>query len=199
MSTPQFPAPGGDSPIGSPSTPGAVPAPPPAAPPAPPPGSYRVPVGGYPAAMGGLPVGYQPPQGAPSQGTAPGSRTTGIVALVLAVVAAVIVPIAAGLVAYQIGTLLPGARIGVDSSLTDDLSVLTPARTQVLWAEILFWTGTALGIAAMALGITATVRRRGRGPGIAAIVLSALGPFGFFLAVSVFLGIGAVASASGGI
>jgi len=156
-------------------------------------------VGGYAAPMGGRTGGYQP-QGDPSRGVPASSRTTGVVALVLALVAAVVVPIAAGLVAYRIGVLLPGStRIGVGSSFTDDLSVLTPARAQVLWAEILFWTGTALGIAAMVLGIIATARRRGRGPGIAAIVLSALGPFGYFLAVSVFLGIGAIATAAGGI
>ncbi|MFC7789254.1 hypothetical protein ACU045_09760 [Microbacterium sp. MAHUQ-60] len=200
MSTPQFPAPDGDGPVGAPSIP-TVPGPsaPPVAPPAPP-GSYRVPVGGYAAPMSGRAGGYQPPQGDPSRSVPASSRTTGVVALVLALVAAVVVPIAAGLVAYRIGVLLPGStRIGVGSSFTDDLSVLTPARAQVLWAEILFWTGTALGIAAMVLGIIATARRRGRGPGIAAIVLSALGPFGYFLAVSVFLGIGAIATAAGGI
>lgn len=201
MSTPQFPAPDGDGPVSAPSIPG--PSAPPVARPAPPvapPGSYRVPVGGYAAPMSGRAGGYQPPQGDSSRGVPASSRTTGVVALVLALVAAVVVPIAAGLVAYRIGVLLPGStRIGVGSSFTDDLSVLTPARAQVLWAEILFWTGTALGIAAMVLGIIATARRRGRGPGIAAIVLSALGPFGYFLAVSVFLGIGAIATAAGGV
>lgn len=206
MSTPQFPVPGGDSPVGPPpspppSVPGAVPgAPaPPTVPPAVPPGAYVAPVGGYPAPSEDRIDGYRLPHGDPTQNMAPGSRTTGVIALVLAVVAAVVVPIVAGLVAYRIGALLPDSGISVDSSFADDLAVLTPARTQVLWAEILFWTGTALGIVAIVLGIIATARRRGRGPGIAAIVLSALGPFGFFLAVSVFLGIGAVASAAGGI
>src|SRR5690606_42154186 len=100
---------------------------------------------------------------------------------------------------YQIGAILPNARIGIDSSLADDLSILTPVRIQVLWAEIAFWSGTALGVGAIVLGIVAVAKRRGRGLGVTAIVLAALGPFGFFLAVSVFLGIGAAASASGGI
>jgi hypothetical protein len=148
-------------------------------------------VGGYPA--GGL-GGYQVPPTAP-----PASRTTGAVALIAALVAAVVVPVVAAMMAFQIGTILPHANIGIDSSLSDDLSMLTPVRTQVLWAEIAFWSGTVLGVGAIVLGITAVAKRRGRGPGIAAIVLAALGPLGFFLAVSVFLGMGAAASASGGI
>lgn len=165
-------------------------------PPAAPPGAYDVPVGGYPAGgypAGGYPVGgYQVPPTAP-----PASRATGAAAFVAALIAAIVAPIVAAVMAYQIGAVLPNARIGIDSSFTDDLSMLTPVRTQVLWAEIAFWCGTVLGTVAIVLGIIATAKRRGRGLGITAIVLAALGPFGFFLTVSVLLGIGAAASASG--
>lgn len=197
MSTPQFPVPGGDSPVGPPPPPASVPAKvptPPAgapAPPAAPPGAFGVPVGGY--QPGGYPGGgYQVPPNTP-----PASRTTGATALILALVAAIVVPVVAAVMAYQIGAVLPNARIGIDSSFTGDLAVLAPVRTQVLWAEIAFWSGTVLGIVAIVLGIIAAARRRGRGLGITAIVLAALGPFGFFLAVSVLLGIGAAASVSG--
>lgn len=189
MSTPQFPAPDGDSSIGPPPVP-AMPAPPAA-----PPGAYQVPVGGYPASVGGHPGGgYQVPPARPQ-----GTRTTGAMALVLALLAAIVVPVVGGLIAYQIGALLPGVAISVNSSFRDDLAVLSPARTQVLWAEITFWTGTALGVSAIVLGIVAAVKRRGRGLGITAIVLSVLGPVGFFLVVSIFLGIGAFASTSSGL
>ncbi|BDZ37709.1 hypothetical protein [Microbacterium suwonense] len=194
MSTPQFPAPDGDGPVGPPPVP-AMPVPAMPAPPAAPPGAYQVPVGGYQASVGGYPGGgYQVPPARPQ-----GTRTTGAVALVLALLAAIVVPIVGGLIAYQIGALLPGVAISVDSSFSDDLAVLSPARTQVLWAEITFWTGTALGIGAIVLGIVAAAKRRGRGLGITAIVLSVLGPVGFFLVVSIFLGIGAFASASSGL
>ncbi|MDQ0615860.1 hypothetical protein QF046_003501 [Microbacterium sp. W4I4] len=189
MSTPQFPVPGGDSPVGPPPPPATAPAGVPAAPP----GAYGVPAGGYPA--GGHPVGgYQVPPAAP-----PAPRTTGAMALIVALIAVIIVPIVAAVMAYQIGAILPNARIGIDSSLADDLSILTPVRTQVLWAEVAFWSGTVLGVGAIVLGIIAAAKRRGRGLGVTAIVLAVLGPFGFFLAVSIFLGIGAAASASGGI
>lgn len=187
MSTPQFPAPGGDRPVGPPPPPAGVPAPPAA-----PPGAYHVPVGGYPVSTGGYPGGYQVPS-APA-----GSRTTGAVALILALLATIVVPVVAAAIAFQIGSLLPNTRISVDSSFKDDLSMLTPARTQVLWAEITFWTGTVLGIGAIVLGIIATAKRRGRGLGITGMVLAALGPVGFFLAVSIFLGIGAVTASTGG-
>jgi len=150
-------------------------------------------VGGYPASAAGYPNGgYQLPESAPR-----GSRTTGAAALVAALFAAIVIPIVAAVVALQIGAILPSTRIGIDTSFSDDLAVLTPVRTQVLWAEIAFWSGTVLGIVAIVLGIVAAAKRRGRGLGITAIVLAALGPFGFFLAVSVFLGIGAVSASSG--
>ena len=43
---------------------------------------------------------------------------------------------------------------------------------------------------ALALGIVATVRRRGRGAGITAMILAVLGPVVFFLLTSVLLGVG---------
>lgn len=172
MSDPQFPAPGGAQPLGSiPPVPRA---------PAPPPGAYGVPVGGYQ-----LPVGdYQVPPAAPR---AP--RTTGLLAMLGAFLAAVVAPAAAGLIALR-----AGLRVFIDNVLSPtgelSLAALSPVRTQVLWVEILFWAATVIGILALVLGIIATARGRGRGMGITAIVLAALGPFAFVLLVTLLFGVG---------
>lgn len=162
-----------------PANPFGTPAPPPPAPPA---GAYGVPVGGYTAPAGGYTV--------PST-ERPASRGTGAIALVAAVIAAVVMPILGAVFAFQIGSLLPVEYIGVDTTFENDLAALSPARIQVLWAEIAFWVGTALGALALVMGIIAVARRRGRGLGIAAIVVAAIGPVLFFVAVFVMLGIGA--------
>ncbi|MEV7621311.1 hypothetical protein AB0N59_14365 [Microbacterium sp. NPDC089321] len=146
---------------------------------APPPGAYRVPVGGYHAPIGGyaVPAPVRP------------SRRTGALALASAIVATLVTPIVAGVLALQIGLL-----VSVDElvSVTGDvvIAALSPARIETLWAEIMFWLGTALGIFAIVAGIIAIARRRGRGMGIAAIVIAALGPVLFFLAVTLMYGIG---------
>ncbi len=116
----------------------------------------------------------------------------GVLALIAAFVAALVVPVIGGVLGYQIGALVPAADLA--DTARSDLSFLSPARTQVLWAEIAFWVGTVLGVAAIALGIVAAVKRRGRGQGITAIVLAGLGPVLFFAATFVLFGVGAAAS-----
>ncbi len=145
---------------------------------APPPGAHQVPVGGYAAPAGT----YQ----APATGEKK-SSLLGILALVLSLVAAVVVPIVAGVAGYGIGQRIPG---GLDTTDPDFLTVLSPARDQVLWAELSFWTGTILGIAAIVLGILSIRRRQGRGPGIAGIVVAALGPVFFWLVLLVTVSVG---------
>lgn len=146
--------------------------------PAPPPGAYQVPVGGYPAPAGG----YQAAEPAAKK-----SSLLGILALVLAIVAAVITPIIAGVTGFEIGRRLPG---GLDTTSPNLLTVLAPARDQVLWTEIAFWTGTVLGVAAIVLGIIAIRRRQGRGAGIAALVLAALGPLIFWIVLVFAISVG---------
>ncbi|UNK71921.1 hypothetical protein [Microbacterium sp. H1-D42] len=157
---------------------------PPPPPPAPPSGAYGVPIGGYPAPAGGYMVPYVEP---------PASRATGAIALVLSLIAAVVVPIVGAVFGYQIGVLVPVTAIdvSVESTFQDDLALLAPARMQVLWAEVTFWVGTAIGITALVIGIIATAKRRGRGLGITAIILAAVGPAFFFLAVFATFGVGA--------
>jgi len=75
-----------------------------------------------------------------------------------------------------------------------DWRVLSPVRDLVLLGEVAFWTGTAIGITALVLGIVAVVRRSGRGAGIAGLVLSVLGPviFGVLTAIAIVAGLATV-------
>ena len=77
-----------------------------------------------------------------------------------------------------------------------DLSYLTPVRESVLWLEIAFWLGTALGIWAIIQGIAAISTRRGRGPAIAAVVLAAIGPFVFLFVTYAVIVAGVAAGSS---
>ncbi|MBD8012758.1 hypothetical protein H9633_10665 [Microbacterium sp. Re1] len=145
----------------------------------PPPGAYRVPVGGYQAPIGAYSA---PPAPAPS-------RATGAVSLAAALVAALVTPVVAGVLALQIGLAVSVDDL-IDRNGEFRIAALSPARIETLWAEIMFWLGTALGLFGVIGGIVAVARRRGRGMGIAAIVVAALGPGIFFLAVALMYGIG---------
>jgi len=158
----------------------SFPSPPePPAPPVAPSGAYGVPVGGYTASVGdyAVPAPPRPP------------RTLGVLAFVCALLAAVALPVVAGVLALRIGMLVP-----IDDLITASgdfvIAALAPARTQTLWAEIAFWLATAAGLSAIILGIIAVARRRGRGFGIAALVIAVLGPGVFFLLVTVLYGLG---------
>jgi hypothetical protein len=135
-------------------------------------------VGGYSQTVGA----YQVPE-APTRK----SGSLGILALVLAIVAAVVAPIVAGIAGFEIGVRIPS---GIDTSDPEFLATLSPARDQVLWAEITFWIGTVLGIAAIVFGIIAIVRRKGRGQGIAALVVAVVGPVIFWVMLVVAIAIG---------
>ncbi|MFB7251665.1 hypothetical protein [Microbacterium sp. NPDC056234] len=152
-------------------------------------GAYQAPVGAYQAPTGG----YQSAAGLYEAPTAPApqARTTGVLALILALAAAVVTPILGAVAAWEVGRRIPSALGPVSSADLDSLDFLAPARDQVLWAEISFWTGTVLGIAAIVLGIIAIVKRRGGGVGIAGIVVAVIGPVIFFTAVFIALSIGA--------
>lgn len=146
-----------------------------------PPGAYQVPVGGYQSPAGS----YQPPATEPKK-----SGVLGLVALILSIVAAVVTPIVAGIAGFEIGRRIPG---GLDTTAPDFLSILSPARDQVLWAELSFWTGTILGITAIVIGILAIRKKQGRGTGIAALVVAVLGPIIFWVVVLVTVSTGTAA------
>ena len=181
MTDPQLPPPSGVVPPPPVfPTPTAYPAAPASSVPAPPPGAYRVPVGGYTAPAGAYAV--------PETASRP-SGFLGMLALSLALVAAVVTPIIAGINAFEIGRLVPQGL----SAGNGDLSALSPARDQVLWAELSFWTGAALGVAAIVLGILAIRRRQGRGAGIAAIVVAAAAAVLFFVVLVIAFATGSAA------
>lgn len=187
----------GAAPFGPPAgAPAGAPVPnaaqPPAGWPAPPAGAYAPPPG-YAA-----PVGYAAPgaTSAPAFGAAPPAKrsaTLGIIALVVAIVATAGASIFAAIASFSIGL---GAGKGIATRPIDadfDWSILTPVRDWVLLGEVSFWVGTALGVWALIQGVIAIVTARGRGAGIAAVVVAALGPVAFGAVVQGFLTAGLAA------
>ncbi|WP_431071617.1 hypothetical protein [Microbacterium phyllosphaerae] len=176
-------APAYPAPAGSPVYPASPPAGQPGVPAyqAAPPGAYQVPVGGYAAPAGA----YQAPAMEQKK-----SGLLGILALIFAIVAAVVTPIVAGIAGFEIGRRIPG---GLDTTDPDFLSILSPARDQVLWAELSFWTGTILGIAAIVIGILAIRKKQARGAGIGALVVAVLGPIIFWVVLFVAVSTGTAA------
>ncbi|WP_205834607.1 hypothetical protein [Microbacterium salsuginis] len=159
-----------------------------------PPAGYAAPAG-YPAAAGYPGAGAQYATGAP----ATRGRALGTVALVLALLATVGASLLAAIASFNIG-LGTGRQIAMGALGTDfDWSILTPVRDWVLMGEIAFWAGTVIGIWALVQGIVAIATRRGRGAGIAAVVIAAVGPVIFGAVVQGFLTTGfAAGSGIGG-
>ena len=153
------------------------------------------------------PPGYSGPYLAgayPAAGAAAGNPAAdrgsrlGVVALIAALGAAVLAPIGGAIAAFNIG-VGTGREIALRPTDIDfDWSILTPVRDWVLLGEISFWVGTVLGIWAVAQGIIAIVTRRGRGAGIAAVVVGALGVGVFAIAVQAFLTAGLAAGSGVG-
>lgn len=77
------------------------------------------------------------------------------------------------------------------------LALLSPVRGLVLWAEVGFWLGMALGLWALVQGIIAIATRAGRGAGIAAVILVIAGPFVYGVIVGAAV-LGGVAAGAGG-
>jgi hypothetical protein len=127
---------------------------------------------------------------------APVARRSAALGTVALVAAVVVVPIAAAIAAVESFRIGLGAGKEIASRPTGqafDWSILSPVRYDVLVAEIVFWTATTLGLWALVQGIVAVVTARGRGQGIGAIVVAAVGPVLFFVAVAVLLNVGIVA------
>ncbi|GAA1726995.1 hypothetical protein [Microbacterium paludicola] len=182
--------------MSSPQQPPIPPVPPPPAP-----GGWQQPAG-YGAPGYGAPAApYQPPQDpryAQYLQAPPAPKPSsglGMVALILSLVATIGGSILLAVALSAIGNGL-GARF---ETITpgSGMEVLTPVRDWVLVAEIAAWGGTALGIWALVQGIVAVAKRRGRGPGIAAIVIAALGPF--IAVAAAFLGAVAGVAGSGAV
>ncbi len=128
--------------------------------------------------------------------TSRGKRPLGTIALVLAIIAAVLAPAVAGFASFRVAGGA-GDEFFARGGTSIDWTVLSPVRDFVLMAEVSFWGGTALGIGAFVVGIGATARKLGRGSGITAIVLAALGPVIFGVAVTIALVAGAAGVSNG--
>ncbi|WP_426320382.1 hypothetical protein [Microbacterium sp. E-13] len=175
------------------------------------PGGQPNPVPGWPAPPAsayGPPPRYAPPPGyavtqaaasvSPSgpAARAPRGAALGITALILSVIATVGASLLAAIASFRIGL---GAGREISSRPFDadfDWSILTPVRDWVLLGEVAFWVGTAVGLWALVQGIVAIVTARGRGAGIAAVIIAALGPVAFGAVVQGFLTAG-LASGTG--
>ena len=144
------------------------------------------------------PPHYAPPAGyVPSPGfTAPAPRAgalvrrgpaLGRVALVLALIATLGAAIVSAAAAFNIG-LGAGRELATRPMDAEfDWSILTPVRDWVLAGEAALWVGTILGVWALVQGIVAIVTHRGRGTGIAAVAIAAIGPLVFALVTQGFL------------
>ncbi|MDE0545802.1 hypothetical protein [Microbacterium sp. C7(2022)] len=147
------------------------------------------------------PAGYAGPAGIAAPTVLPASppptpatqgsprRHTGAIALTLALVAAVLMPLIVSVAAFEIGR--GTMNYSSLTAATFDWSTLTPVRDWVLLGEIAFWVGTLCGVWAVVQGIVATVKRTGRGMGVAAIIVAANGPVIFVVAVQIGIVIGA--------
>ena len=172
---PPAPEPQGSQPAYQPPTPGAS-APPPAAP-----ESYPTAAGSYPAP----PAEYQ-------TGKPKGPSTLGVIAFVVALAAVII-----GSIVVYIGGQTLGALVEYSgTSGTVDANTLPPdAQNAAASGGIMTVVGFAVfGVLALwgfIQGIVAVVKKRGRGWGIAAIILAVIGG----VIVSILWGVGFAAGA----
>jgi hypothetical protein len=121
------------------------------------------------------------------------SSVLGVVALALAIIATVGASVLGAIASFRIGL---GAGRELTSRPLDadfDWSILAPVREWVQLGEVAFWVGTALGVWALVQGVVAIVTARGRGAGIAAVIIAALGPIAFGAVVQGFLTAGLTA------
>lgn len=138
------------------------------------------------------PAGYQPPAAAPVKN----SNRLGLIALLVAIAGVVIGSILAFVGGLQSGALVQYASTGSGGTEIDASTLPESARQAAASAGLLTVAGFlvfgVLGLWGFIQGIVATAKNRGRGLGIAAIVIAVLGG----VVVSIFLGIGAAAGAA---
>lgn len=142
------------------------------------------------------PAGYTAPYAAPYtaprppvQGIQPPAPPAtgsglGLAALILALLATVGASAVGAASAWQLGLAAGRGSATAPMDADFDWSVLAPVRDWALAGELSFWIGTALGIAAIVMGVIALITQRGRVPGMIAVVVAALGPIAFFAAVA---------------
>lgn len=161
--------------------------PPPAAAPASPPPAAAPSGSGYPVQSD---PGYAPP--APAAGAKPkGPKTLGLIAFVVALLAVVVGSVLTYLGGLQVGPLAQYAD--TTTGTVDTTDIPADAQQAALAGGALIVAGF-VAMAVLALwgfiqGIIAAVKNRGRGWGIAAIIIAVLS----VIPVSIFLGVGTAA------
>ncbi|KTR99643.1 hypothetical protein [Microbacterium testaceum] len=142
---------------------------------------------GYPASPS-----YQPPTAA----AAKPSNRLGLIAFVVSLAAIVIGSILAFIGGMQSGALVQYATTGANGTQIDAATLPESAQQAAAVAGLLAVAGFlvfgALGLWGFIQGIIAAVKNRGRGYGIAALILAVLGG----IVVAVVFGIGATAGAA---
>ena len=108
------------------------------------------------------------------------SRRLGVVAFIVAVTMFVLSAIAAAFIGQGLS-----AAVVIENGRAVPGSVTTGGGIFALAAIIHVALGTALGIWAIVQGIVAVVKQRGRGFGVAAIIIAALAPLLSYLAFSI--------------
>lgn len=137
--------------------------------------------------------GYTQPT-AQTAGAPAVSRTLGVIALIVAIVGVVVSLVGAGVAGSAIGAGVGEAFANSVPGAPLDAHIFSPVRDWVLVGEISFWAGTILGTWALVQGVIAIAARRGLGQGIAAVVIAALGPVVYFVALAVMFSTGSVAA-----
>lgn len=132
----------------------------------------------------------------------PRSAGLGIVALIVAIAAIIISTLLSAVTGFAATSGAMHHAVGISPEGLENLSneqllaLLTPVRGLVLWTEIGFWLGTALGVWALIQGIVPIATARGRGAGIAATIVAATAPIFWWVAVIVAALAGVLAGAS---
>jgi hypothetical protein len=125
-------------------------------------------------------------------------RGIGIMAFVLALVVCVGVPIAMGAFTVSFWPLVQGARVGT----TFLPSLLSADQVQQVGGmafaiAVVLAVGTLLGLWALVQGIVAIASRRGRGWGVAALILAVAAPMITFVVYFVVIAVEASVSPAG--
>ncbi len=148
------------------------------APPAPPAPQYPAYAQATPPAPPGV---FTAPYAADGWGgpaaTAPRPRTLGLVALLIAIAVCVLSAIAS----IVIGTAIGPSATNTGNGYSFSTSELTPEQVGALGGIGILMVaqiglGTLLGILALVLGIVAAATKRGRAPGVVAIVVAVVAP-----------------------
>ncbi|MEQ6898760.1 hypothetical protein [Microbacterium sp. KR10-403] len=112
-------------------------------------------------------------------GTAPSSRTLGLVALIVAAVVVLAASIGVAIAGYPLGEAAGHAFASTPVGQSVDPAWMSDLQGWVAVLEVAFWLGTLGGMWALIQGLIAVATNRGRAFGIAASVVAVAGPVVF--------------------